>query len=293
MDDFDLAELQRLAREATPQDFDSAKLKPDADGWIECPHCGGEGSVQLEADYCNYDGQALGVQFYGIGNAFGAAERYYRAARPAVVLAMIARIRELEAAHQQAGPVGDEPPLGGRWHFGNGVVVCGTLRIFGEDFDTDPAEDFKERLLQWVCDTLNAAQDAHRAAQSGQRSGVTEEADTPAEILCSRLIDAWCDANGGQIPWDKAIEITAITTKLPDAERLRLLTLDDDEAAIPADRKTADLAALVKHLVRQLRKAAPDNDLANRAADYLKREGLQGSPMRIAAPTQRQEAQHG
>lgn len=96
MADLNLNELERLAREATPQDFDSAKLTCDANGWIECPHCGGEGNVQLEADYCNYDGQALGVQFYGIGNEFGTAERYYRAARPAVILAMIARIRELE-----------------------------------------------------------------------------------------------------------------------------------------------------------------------------------------------------
>lgn len=82
--------------------------------------------------------------------------------------------RKSEAAQQQAEPVGDEPPLSGRWHFGNGVVVCGTLRIFSEDFDTNPAEDFKEQLLQWVCDTLNAAQDSHRAAHSGQRVGVAE-----------------------------------------------------------------------------------------------------------------------
>lgn len=104
MADLDLNELERLAREATPQDFDSAKIKPEG-GWIECPHCGGNGEVELEADYCNYDGQALGVQFYGIGNAHGAAENYYRAARPAVVLAMIARIREMEAAARFTGMV--------------------------------------------------------------------------------------------------------------------------------------------------------------------------------------------
>lgn len=47
----------------------------------------------------------------------------------------------------------------------------------------------------------------------------------PAEILASRLIDAWCDAHGKQIPWNKAIEITAIVTKMPDAEKQRLLSL--------------------------------------------------------------------
>ncbi|CBJ38279.1 protein of unknown function [Ralstonia solanacearum CMR15] len=104
----DINELERLAREATPQDFDSGEIMSNAGEWIDCPHCGGEGAVQLEADYCNYDGQALGVQFYGIGSAHGAAENYYRAARPAVVIAMIARIRDLEAAQQQAEPGADE-----------------------------------------------------------------------------------------------------------------------------------------------------------------------------------------
>lgn len=41
-----------------------------------------------------------------------------------------------------------------------------------------------------------------------------------------------------------------------------------------------DLAQLVKQLVRALRKAAPGNDLADKALDYLKRQGLQGSPLR-------------
>lgn len=41
-----------------------------------------------------------------------------------------------------------------------------------------------------------------------------------------------------------------------------------------------DLAALVKQLVQALRKAAPDHDLPTRALDYLKRNNLQGSPLR-------------
>lgn len=41
-----------------------------------------------------------------------------------------------------------------------------------------------------------------------------------------------------------------------------------------------DLSALVRQLVQHLRKAAPDNDLAGKALDYLKRKGLQGSPLR-------------
>mgnify|MGYP001567229262 CR=1 FL=1 len=41
-----------------------------------------------------------------------------------------------------------------------------------------------------------------------------------------------------------------------------------------------DLAALVRRLAHSLRKAAPDNDLPEKALDYLLRKGLQGSPLR-------------
>ncbi|WP_425953017.1 hypothetical protein [Ralstonia pseudosolanacearum] len=102
-----LAELERLALEATPQNFDSAELKRDG-GVMECPICNGEGSVDVEVDYCNFDGRAIGVEFYGIGKEFGAAERYYRAARPAVILNLIARIRELEGSNSEHRPSAQE-----------------------------------------------------------------------------------------------------------------------------------------------------------------------------------------
>jgi len=41
-----------------------------------------------------------------------------------------------------------------------------------------------------------------------------------------------------------------------------------------------DLATLVLRLVRDLRKAAPDNELTAKALDYLKRKALTGSPLR-------------
>lgn len=59
---------------------------------------------------------------------------------------------------------------------------------------------------------------------------IEEAGGTPVEILGARLIDAWCAANGKQIPWDKAVEITAIATKMSEAERARLLALDDRAA---------------------------------------------------------------
>lgn len=57
-----------------------------------------------------------------------------------------------------AAPAGEPPPFTGYWRGGNGVISCGTLRIFSENFDTNPANDVKAVIVKWVCDTLNAAQ---------------------------------------------------------------------------------------------------------------------------------------
>ena len=43
-----------------------------------------------------------------------------------------------------------------------------------------------------------------------------------------------------------------------------------------------DLAQLVMRLVHQLRKAEPDNELSDKALDYLKRNGLTGLILRDA-----------
>ena len=51
---------------------------------------------------------------------------------------------------------------------------------------------------------------------------------------------------------------------------------DQDELSRVVD----DLSALVRQLAHRLGKAAPDSDLPAKALDYLKRMGLQGSPLR-------------
>jgi hypothetical protein len=90
-----IADVKQKAEAATPQNFDTAELKT-AGAFVVCPLCDGEGEVEVTADYCNYDDVAIGVQFYGVGNHFGNAEAYYRAASPDLFLAMAARIEELE-----------------------------------------------------------------------------------------------------------------------------------------------------------------------------------------------------
>ncbi len=88
----DLDEIEAAAQACGPLNLDSAQELRDH-GSIECPCCGGDGYVEEENDYCNFDGTAIGAQFYGIGHAHGAAERFVRAANPAAVLQLVALAR--------------------------------------------------------------------------------------------------------------------------------------------------------------------------------------------------------
>lgn len=93
-------ELRKLAEAATPQDIDTAEIiekHKSGERYIECPYCQGSGEHELEANYCNYDGVAIGVEFYGIGKHHGAAEAFFRAANPAKVIELLDRIDRLEA----------------------------------------------------------------------------------------------------------------------------------------------------------------------------------------------------
>jgi hypothetical protein len=61
-------------------------------------------------------------------------------------------------AAPQPSPAGaTEPPLTGRWHHGNGALVSGGVRIAAWDCDNNPPTEFRERMLDWMCATLNAA----------------------------------------------------------------------------------------------------------------------------------------
>lgn len=89
----DLDAIEAAALACPALNLSSATEPLQAGGQIECPHCGGEGHVELEADYCNFDGHALGVQFYGIGHVHGAAEAFVRAVNPKTVLQLLALAR--------------------------------------------------------------------------------------------------------------------------------------------------------------------------------------------------------
>jgi len=77
MDNQKLSErLSELAEKATKGDLTTAE-EYIAEEWQECPFCDGSGEVECSR-YGNFDGKALGVQFYGIGSEFGAHEALWR-----------------------------------------------------------------------------------------------------------------------------------------------------------------------------------------------------------------------
>lgn len=59
--------------------------------------------------------------------------------------------------------------------------------------------------------------------------GRKDEQEECSDVLAGRLIDAWATANGKPVPWAKSVEIIAVIKKLPDAERVRLLALGEEE----------------------------------------------------------------
>lgn len=95
--------LKEAAEKATSLNLDSAEIQRGNDGYYECPVCCGEGEVEAKSDFCNIDGVALGVQFYGVGEHHGAAEEYFRAASPANILALLAErdAKDKRIAEQQ------------------------------------------------------------------------------------------------------------------------------------------------------------------------------------------------
>lgn len=76
MTQIDTDKLRALYEAATRGDLATAERHIECET-VECPACQGDGELDA-ADYCNFDGVALGVQFYGIGGQFGAHEALWR-----------------------------------------------------------------------------------------------------------------------------------------------------------------------------------------------------------------------
>jgi len=102
MNDKELADMiEALAAKATRGDLSTAQ-RHIAREVVECPFCRGDGELDA-TDYCNFDGKALGVQFYGIGSEFGAHEALWTAVMQNLPT-MIAALRRPAASHLKDTP---------------------------------------------------------------------------------------------------------------------------------------------------------------------------------------------
>lgn len=86
-----------------------------------------------------------------------------------------------------------DPPLLGHWRHGNGVICCGSMRIAHEDFDTDPAREFADEVLDWACNTLNAAVEAKRNNNTSKGAK-----DVLAERQRQMSVEGWTPEHDAQ-----------------------------------------------------------------------------------------------
>lgn len=93
-------------------------------------------------------------------------------------------------------------------------------------------------------------------AALGREAALREELDN--HDCATLLINAWVDAHGKQIPWDKAIEIIAVATKMPYAEKTRLLCLDDQYELLQQRLTVAEHRAAV--MEKALSRIAREHD---------------------------------
>jgi hypothetical protein len=92
-----LCERLRAALEGvTPGDLDTSDHI--GNGNYNCPCCEGEGAVEGKT-FTNFDGFAVGVQFFGVGDEFAKYEAFFRAANPQTVTVL------LDTLERQAGEI--------------------------------------------------------------------------------------------------------------------------------------------------------------------------------------------
>jgi hypothetical protein len=118
-----------------------------------------------------------------------------------------------------------ESPLGtNNWHHGNGVLVCGGVRIARADFDTNPSREFQENMFDWICQTLNDGHEKQKLHEHIELyAAEMSEAKEAGFYSASELFDAYKTVSNKIKTW-KPIE-TAPTN-------LRVMIASDDEMAM-------------------------------------------------------------
>lgn len=118
----------------------------------------------------------------------------------------------------------------------------------GDNSDMAEALTYKSRELAKALEDVKAAnltaetmrvqkEDFMKLADERRAELEALKEDLANHDSATKLINAWVDANGKQIPWNKAIDIIAIVTKMPEVERRRLLDMDDNTVVAWANSK--------------------------------------------------------
>lgn len=54
------------------------------------------------------------------------------------------------------------------WRHNNGFLIKHTMRVAKEDFDTDPSDDYKKEIFDYLCEAANNYEQANEKIQSLQ-----------------------------------------------------------------------------------------------------------------------------
>lgn len=90
-----------------------------------------------------------------------------------------------------------------------------------EGLDAGGADD--SQFEAWFSEYSGAGKGTKQQMREAYHAGLREARDGHA----GKLIDAWVNFRRQPMPWKKACEVVAIVSRLPDAERDRLIALDE------------------------------------------------------------------
>ncbi|ONC38480.1 hypothetical protein AQ916_06925 [Burkholderia pseudomallei] len=279
-----IATLKLAARAVTPQDIDGAeRIESRPDGsYIICPACEGEGCIPFESDYCNYDHVAIGVQFYGVGTEPGAAEAYFRAAKPATILALLDRLERAESAlaappvEQPAAAPADEraalPQIPDLVKATAWLTMCLRTELSRLDDDTHKALDEVEAQLSCVRAITNGAIDYEAMVAARAAASPAAEAVALTDEGIIQLFEEKADVD---------LEVyhgIAASTVLSFARAL-LAAPQPAQAASPAAERVTDALQALSADVHTLGDGwANDEAMIGLAKKYLRVEPKPASP---------------
>lgn len=155
-----LCERLRAALEGvTPGDLDTSDHI--GSGNYNCPCCEGEGAVEGKT-FTNFDGFAVGVQFFGVGDEFAKYEAFFRAANPQTVRVLLDTLERQAAEIERLRGALKPFAAAGQAIDANGFGVA----IFPNDsraFESSWSENGQDHQLTWG--------DFRRAALTGEDPG--------------------------------------------------------------------------------------------------------------------------